>query len=198
MIFDLGNVIVPIDMSRLYAAMAAAGKPFNGDLRARAIATGLFQKFEMGQITPEQFAADICREFGMQLSFEKFCEMWGCIFVPGELVPESLLERLRRSYRLLLLSNTNKLHYASQQKTVPMLRHFHDHILSYEVGAMKPDPKIYQAAIARAECRPEECFFTDDVPEYVEAARKQGMDAVQFQSAEQLMAELGKRDILVI
>jgi FMN phosphatase YigB (HAD superfamily) len=46
-----------------------------------------------------------------------------------------------------------------------------------------------------AGCRPEECFFTDDILEYVEGARSLGIDAVQFHSAAQLLEELSKRDV---
>jgi putative hydrolase of the HAD superfamily len=60
---------------------------------------------------------------------------------------------------------------------------------------MKPSPLIYQKAVELAGCRPEECFFTDDISEYVEGARKFGIDAVQFVSAAQLQEELAKRGL---
>ncbi len=69
-------------------------------------------------------------------------------------------------------------------------------MLSHEVKAAKPEAKIYQEAIVRAQCDPEECFFTDDLAVNVEAARTHGMDAVQFFSAEQLERELQARGLL--
>jgi HAD superfamily hydrolase (TIGR01509 family) len=60
---------------------------------------------------------------------------------------------------------------------------------------MKPQPEIYQAAIECAGCRPEECFYTDDIPEFIEAAKRLGIDAVQFESAAQLERELARRHI---
>jgi HAD superfamily hydrolase (TIGR01509 family) len=77
----------------------------------------------------------------------------------------------------------------------PLLKHFDEYILSYKVGAMKPSPVIYNAALAKAQCRPEECFFTDDIPAYVEGAKAQGIDAVQFQNAAQIEAELRARGV---
>ena len=68
-------------------------------------------------------------------------------------------------------------------------------MLSYVVKAVKPSPAIYREAIARAGCGPEECFYTDDIPAYVEAARREGIDAVQFQSCAQLERELAAREI---
>ena len=60
---------------------------------------------------------------------------------------------------------------------------------------MKPSPLIYEAALARAGCLPAECFFTDDIPEYVAGAIKAGIDAVQFQSESQIKQELSKRGV---
>jgi HAD superfamily hydrolase (TIGR01509 family) len=60
---------------------------------------------------------------------------------------------------------------------------------------MKPDPKIYRAAIERAGCLPGECFYADDIAAYVEAARAVGLDAVQFENLAQLQRELTSRGI---
>ena len=51
-------------------------------------------------------------------------------------------------------------------------------------------------ALELAGCRPEECFFTDDIPDYIEGAKRAGIDAVQFQSGEQIEAELRARGVL--
>jgi putative hydrolase of the HAD superfamily len=106
-----------------------------------------------------------------------------------------LLEDLASRYRLLALSNTNPLHFAMVQEAYPLLRHFHGYVLSYQVGAAKPEAKIYREAIARAQCSPGECFFTDDMAVNIEAAREHGMDAVQFLSADQLDRELRARGL---
>jgi putative hydrolase of the HAD superfamily len=82
------------------------------------------------------------------------------------------------------------------REAYPMLGRFDDYILSYQVGALKPSAEIYREAIARAQCRPEECFFTDDILAYVEAAREQGIDAVQFLSLAQLESDLRTRGVL--
>ena len=106
-----------------------------------------------------------------------------------------MLTGLAAHYRLLLLSNTNAIHFEMLRASHPMLRHFHDLVLSYEVKAMKPRPEIFQAAIERAGCRAEECFYTDDIEAYVRAARSLGIDAVQFESAAQLGREFETRGI---
>jgi HAD superfamily hydrolase (TIGR01509 family) len=81
------------------------------------------------------------------------------------------------------------------EQTYPLMRHFHDRILSYQVRAMKPSPEIYREAIAHAGCRPEECFYTDDILDYVEGAKREGIDAVQFESSAQIQRELETRGV---
>ncbi|MGE5644386.1 MAG: HAD family hydrolase [Acidobacteriota bacterium] len=194
-IFDLGKVIVPFDIQRGYAALLPHCAFPAEELPRRIAATGIVRLFEEGRISPEDFVRQFSDALGLKLAYDRFCELWSSIFLPHTLVPDELLEGLSRRYRLLLLSNTNAIHFASLRRDYPILRHFHDLILSYEVGAMKPDPRIYQAAIERAGCRPEECFFTDDMAPFVEAARQAGIDAVQFQSAAQVERELRSRGI---
>jgi putative hydrolase of the HAD superfamily len=132
---------------------------------------------------------------GLNVDFERFCALFCGIFT-DTLIPESVLEDLGARYRLVLLSNTNAIHFDMIRKTYPILRHFDELVLSYEVKAMKPHPDIYRAAIAKAGCRPEECFYTDDIAEYVEGARRMGIDAVQFENAEQIQKEMRARGIL--
>jgi glucose-1-phosphatase len=194
-IFDLGKVIVPFDFKRGYRAMAELCPYPAEDIPKRIGSTDLVVRFESGQVAPEEFVEQLCGILDVQMKYERFCEMWSCIFLPETLIEESLLEGLRRRYRLLLLSNTNAIHFEMIRQNYPLIKHFDEYILSYEVGALKPSPRIYEAAIARAGCEAGECFFTDDIPEYVAGARRAGIDAVQFESASQIEQELLKRGV---
>ena len=193
-IFDLGKVLVHFDFKRGYRELEGLCPYPAAEIPRRLAPTGLVFRFETGQMEPRDFVEQVSRALDLNVTYERFCEIWGGIFC-HTLVPESLLEGLAVRYRLLLMSNTNQLHFEIIRRNYPLIRHFHHLILSHEVGAMKPSPEIYRAAIARAGCRPEECFFTDDMPDFVEGARKLGIDAVQFQSAEQLEGELRSRGI---
>ncbi len=82
------------------------------------------------------------------------------------------------------------------RKQYPLIRHFDHYVLSYQVGAMKPSPRIYEEALRNARCRPDECFFTDDLLPFVEGARSLGIEAVQFQSFAQIQAEMKSRGIV--
>lgn len=194
-IFDLGKVIIPFDFGRGYAAMAPlCGYP-KAEIRARIGETDLVQRFEMGLIEPEDFVRRLSEHLELRTGYAGFRDIWSSIFLPDTLIPESMLEGLKKRYRLVLLSNTNAIHFEMVREAYPLLRHFDAFVLSYQVRAMKPSPLIYGKAVQEAGCRPEECFFTDDIAAYVEAAKRFGIDAVQFESAEQLGRELKARGV---
>lgn len=196
-IFDLGGVIVPFDFKRGYAKMEGLCAYPASEIPARLRTTDLVTRFETGQIEPEDFVRQLSNILELNATYEEFCDLWTSIFLPDTLVPDSLLERIHARRRLLLLSNTNHIHFKMVERNYPLMRHFDDHVLSYRVGALKPSPLIYKEAIARAGCRPEECFFTDDVAAYVDGARQAGIDAVRFESAAQVERELIHRGVLV-
>jgi putative hydrolase of the HAD superfamily len=193
-IFDLGKVLIHFDFRRGYRMLEGHCPYPAAEIPRRIAPTDLVRRFETGLIEPRDFVAQLSEILDLRVDYEQFCDIWSSIFT-DTLVPERMLEGLAARYRLLLLSNTNAIHFEMIRKQYPLLRHFHDLVLSYEVKAMKPQPEIYRAAVERAGCRAEECFYTDDIAEYAEAARRIGIDAVQFRSAEELERELEARGI---
>ena len=195
-IFDLGGVIVPFDFARAYERMEAWSGLVRQEIRARLTEGELAERFERGQVTPDQFRAALNQRLGTSISNGQFVEMWVSIFTPGQtLVAESLIASLAARYRVILLSNTTLTHFQWLSANTPHLRHMHHYVLSYAVGAAKPQPEIYAEAILRARCEAGECFFTDDVMKYVEGARAAGIDAEQFTGEAALREHLAARGV---
>ncbi|MFN0101902.1 MAG: HAD family hydrolase [Bryobacteraceae bacterium] len=194
-IFDMGNVIIPFDFRRGYAALEEHVDIPAAEIPERIRESALVPELECGRMAPREFVAAINRALGSQLSYEAFCGIWGAIFLPGTLIPAELVQKLREKYRVMVLSNTNAIHFEMVWEAYPILRHFDHLTLSHEVKALKPEPAIYAAALAEAQAKPEECFFTDDIPAYVEGARRAGIQAEQFLGYEKLLSDLRVRGI---
>jgi putative hydrolase of the HAD superfamily len=62
---------------------------------------------------------------------------------------------------------------------------------------VKPEPAIYQAALAKIGCRPEQCFYTDDIADYVQAGRSFGLDAEVFATTTELESQLSDRGVVL-
>jgi putative hydrolase of the HAD superfamily len=195
-LFDLGRVLIDFDFRRGYRALEGLCPYTAAEIPRRLAGTGLVERFETGLVEPREFVDEMCRTLDLKVDFDQFSQIWSSIFT-DTLVPESMLEGLGRRYRLVVVSNTNALHFEMVRRTYAHLfRHFDHLVLSHEVHAMKPRPEIFQAALECAACRPEECFYTDDIEAYTDAARRMGIDAVTFQSRTQLEAEMRERGIV--
>jgi FMN phosphatase YigB (HAD superfamily) len=193
-LLDLGKVLIHFDFSAGYGALEKLCPYPAAEIRRRIGATDLAARFETGLIEPRDFHAKLCALLELHVEFQRFCDIWNSIF-SDVLIPESMVAGLAHRYRLVLVSNTNPIHFEMVEQRYPVLRHFHHRVLSYQIKAMKPRPEIFQEAVRLAGCRAEECFYTDDIPAFTEAARKLGIDAVTFESAAQLRAEMCQRGI---
>src|ERR1017187_6101774 len=195
-LLDLGRVLIDFDFRRGYRALDASCPYTAEEIPRRLAGTGLVERFETGLVEPREFVDEMCRILELQVDYDRFRTIWSSIFT-DELIPESMLEGLGRRYRLVLVSNTNALHFEMIRENYGhLLRHFDHLVLSYEVRAMKPRPEIFQVAVDRAGCLPEECFYTDDIAAYIAGALGMGIDAVMFESRVQLEGELRRREIV--
>ena len=194
-LFDLGKVLIHFDFRRGYRALEGLCPYAAEEIPRRLAGTGLVERFETGLVEPREFVDQISRILDLRVDYDQFRVIWSSIFT-DVLIPESMLKGLGRRYRLVLVSNTNSLHFEMIRGTYGhLLRHFDDLVLSYEVRAMKPQAEIFQAAVECARCRPQECFYTDDIAAYVESARRMGIDGVVFESRTQLEGEMRGRGI---
>ena len=204
--FDLGKVLVDFSHERMCTQMAevAGTTPqvvwdalfSDGTCRAAEI------RYEMGQISTDEFLDCFCRETGTSPDRQRLTDAVCDIFSPIEPMWQLTRSLAAAGNRLALMSNTNVVQWRyitdGRFPLVAMGRPasvFDWAILSYEVGTMKPDRAIYEAAIARAGVAPHEVFFTDDRSENVEGARAVGIDAVQFVNTDQLLSELRAREV---
>ncbi len=193
-LLDMGNVLVKFDFGRAWTEMAPRLAEPVEVVRGRLRESGLVKRLDSGQMAQEEFVTRFCELLGVEMGYEEFLEIWNRIFIE-QLVPNQTLEALGRRYPLVLLSNTNPIHFAEIERRFDFLRYFERRVLSHEAGTMKPAPEIYAQAVAAAGCEAGECFFADDMPEFVEGALRQGIDAVRFESAAQLEGELRARGV---
>jgi putative hydrolase of the HAD superfamily len=191
-ILDLGKVIIDFDYRRSVEYLLDRWPVDLADIMAIMGDHALLTSYETGRISSAEFQRTVCGLLGVECSPEEFKQLWGHMFLPVPLVKEELLVALKRQARLWLLSNTSELHFNFLLENFPILRHFDQYILSYQIGAMKPDEKIYRSALQIAGSQPDRVFFSDDRAENVEAALRLGMKAVRFISEDQLRRELVK------
>ncbi|MGO1308931.1 MAG: glucose-1-phosphatase, partial [Kluyvera intermedia] len=179
-IFDLGNVIVDIDFNRVLGTWSDLSRVPLASLKQSFTMGDAFQQHERGEITDEAFADAICHELALPLSYEQFSHGWQAVFVA--LRPEviAVMQKLReQGHRVVVLSNTNRLHTTFWPQEYPEIQQAADHIyLSQELGMRKPEARIYQHVIQAEGFSAQETVFFDDNAENIEGANQLGITSI--------------------
>jgi putative hydrolase of the HAD superfamily len=197
---DLGRVILHFDNHVFYRKLAGFAALSYEEIARLAFDHGeLVRLFDGGRMTPREFYERVTARTGAKIGPDAFFAIYEDIFspVPGTL---DLLRGLKGGgRRLVLLSNTDPVRFGFIRRRFPEILIFDEYVLSYEVGAVKPDRAIYEEAIRRAGCRPAEAVFIDDLAENVEAAAALGIKGIVFKAGEtDLAAELRRFGILAV
>ena len=196
-LFDLGKVLVDFNFDTGVQALHAACSISRGRLEEVLWDENWIHRYERGEVSTSEFHSYLCDTADLKLDFESFCQTWSSVFLPGMIVSESLLAALKRTYPLILVSNTNEVHIDFVRTNYRFLDYFDHHVFSYEVRALKPERAIFERAIAVSGHPAEALFFTDDREENISAATELGINAHQFKSEPDLVAALQKAGVEV-
>ena len=194
-ISDLGRVIIFFDNNIFFSKMADYC-PFSEEEIREATFThiNLVKSFDCGKITPVEFFNQVVQNLNASIDYDTFYSIYNDVF---SLIPHVLkiMGRLKRNYRLVLLSNTDVMRYSFIKRKFPEIQIFDEYVLSYEVGFMKPHPQMYRQALKKAEAGAEECVFIDDREDNIEAAAKLGINVIHFKPQINLESALQEMDL---
>ena len=198
-IFDIGRVLVRVNVENVKAALADGLSLSPQELWSAIEKDPHWPDWQEGRISARDWHLHLGKRFQLSLTFEQFTAVWNSALDPQPIQDNSLFAELSRHHRLGLLSNTDPIHIARLESTYKFFDYFPKGVRTYSctVGASKPQPVIYQQALQACKVRAEEAVYIDDVPVYVETASRLGLAGVQYQSPTQLCAELARLGIRV-
>jgi len=180
-IFDLGNVIVDIDFNRVLGAWSDLTRVPLATLKKSFHMGEAFHQHERGEISDEAFAEALCHEMALPLSYEQFSHGWQAVFVA--LRPEviAIMHKLReQGHRVVVLSNTNRLHTTFWPEEYPEIRDAADHIyLSQDLGMRKPEARIYQHVCRQKVFHQTIRSFSTITPNNIEGANQLGITSIR-------------------
>jgi glucose-1-phosphatase len=191
-IFDIGRVLVKVDVPRAVAGLSHGISLTPDELWSAITTDPRWNDWQEGRIQPHDWHLHITRKLGSSLTFQQFRDAWNASLDPQPLQTEDLFATLGRTKRLALLSNTDPIHVAYLEATYGFFQHFPPPVRIYScgVGASKPSPVIFQAALKAVKSKAAESVFIDDILEFVEAARSLGLHGIHYQNPAQLRADL--------
>ena len=195
LVFDLGHVLIDFEwMEVCYAFSERCARPTHEILEAFSRVGEL--GYEKGKISTQEFLGELNTMLSADMSEAEFRILWNTSFRENEAM-SIILEGLKRSHELCLLSNTNQCHYDFIQQSFDVERNFDNVVLSYEVGHAKPAREIYRAVVEQVGVPASQCLFVDDLEINVKAALDFGMNAILFTDPEKLRLDLTAHGIKV-
>ena len=185
-VFDLGGVLVNLDFKAAINGLQEAGF---ANVKEQLLAfdrNGIFQKFELGEMSADEFRTAIRENSTIELTDEEVDNLWNAMLLEIPREKLELILELRGKYMVYLLSNTNSIHWDHVCKNAFNYRgfrvedYFEETFLSYEMHLAKPDKAIFAKVLHDANLLAEETLFIDDSEANCKAAQEVGIHAHHY------------------
>ena len=182
-IFDLGGVLLDLDVHRCLECLEGIGLHEVRQWMTGTNEKGFFKEYECGTLTTEQFRDRIREEVGRELLDEEIDRIWNSMLKE---IPDYKFELL------LKLKERKECAGKFTYKGMPMLDCFTQVFLSYRMHLAKPDVEIFQTVLKEAGLKTDEVLFIDDSEENCQAAAKLGIGVCHYVPGDNLEVQLQK------
>lgn len=177
-VFDLGKVLLDFDYGRAARRLAEHSSATEHEIRAALDQSPLLHEYETGLLDTKDFFAEAVSRIGFKGDQASFASMFADIFTPIHDMIGLHGELRQAGIPAFVFSNTNELAIAHIKRNYSFFRDFTGYVLSYEEGAMKPTPKIYQAVEKITWLSGTDLLYIDDRPENIDEGKRRGWQAV--------------------
>jgi putative hydrolase of the HAD superfamily len=189
-ISDLGKVLIFFD-NNIFFEKIAKNCPFTHE-EIRELTFSHFylvESFDRGEMSPEEFYRQVTHKLKARIDYDRFYSIYNDVFSLNPPVLQ-LMIRLKKNYKIVMLSNTDVMRFDFIKKKFPEIMIFDEYVLSYQVGFIKPHPQIYKEALKQAGVEAKECVFIDDREENIEEAARLGISGILMEPQTDLEAVL--------
>jgi putative hydrolase of the HAD superfamily len=155
------------------------------------------EQYKRGLISGEEFWQWALGEWDLKMTVKEIIDL----MISGYEVnkdAQGLVRKLRREgIKAAICSNNFPERIEGLNKRFDFLKDFDVVVLSYEVGALKPERKIYEELIGRSGVKPEEILYSDDRQDVIKAAKSLGINVFFYEKFEDFEKHLKKFGVAV-
>ena len=182
--FDIGKVLLDFDYLVLVRKMAPHTQWSEAELNDYLNQSPLLARYESGELSSSEFFELIQRETDFTGGEAEFAALFEDIFTPISEMINIHRQIAQSGIPTFTFSNTNEMAVRYISRTYDFWKMFNGHVLSYEVGALKPEEKIYEALEELSDLNGEEIIYLDDRSENCEAGSERGWQVCCHQDVE--------------
>lgn len=179
-IFDFGGVLYSIDQKKTLTEFSRLSKQ-------PELLTGLdigifyhdplFLDYEKGNLTSAEFRYILKKRFFIECSDYEFDKAWNATLLAETKEAYNLVSEIKKSGKVILLSNTNEIHYVHFFRQCERLfTLFDDLFISFKIHKRKPEPDIFLYTLDISGFKPHETLFVDDSQQNLNAAKALGIN----------------------
>ncbi len=185
-IFDFGNVLIDLDYEKHFSALSELfGSQWPNEGYPPAINLAIY-KYDKGLISDDAFIWQF-QQFNVEVNPSLIVQAWNNMISLLPMQRLLMLEKLKRNYNLVLLSNINALHlrhihlYLTREHSLTNFeeKYFDKIFYSHLIQKRKPESEIYSYVLSQLNQSLEQILFIDDKLENVESAISQGWNAIR-------------------
>jgi putative hydrolase of the HAD superfamily len=153
-------------------------------------------QFKKGELSENQFWDLTRQEFNLKLSNQEIAQLLAASYSVNQNVVDTVKKVRNLGIKTCICTNNFPTRINALNQKFNFLTDFDVHVFSYEVGAVKPDLKIFQALINQSGRLPSEIIFADDKQTNIDSALSLGINAFQYTDFENFVIELNKSGVL--
>jgi FMN phosphatase YigB (HAD superfamily) len=196
LLLDLAGVLCRFDSGARLERLAAVSRLDTAEVDERLYGSGIVDQCDRGELDAAGIRDVLRDQLGLNCDDLELARLWASAFTPDDQVL-AIIDRVAPGVTRSLLTNNDAL----LRDTLPLvLPAVHARIaiplFSATTRATKPSPTAYAAALTVLGAAPADVLFVDDSPSNVDGARRMGIAAVHFTSAESLRAELANAGLV--
>ncbi|MBC7884983.1 MAG: HAD family phosphatase [Saprospiraceae bacterium] len=200
-IFDFGGVLLDIDIQLTHQALNSLFHMSYDTNRLSKELQDIFHKFETGHIDSQTFLRSLQVMATQNIPTDhEIIKVWNSMLIGWNPATFDFLLKLRRHYKIYLLSNINELHLDWIHED---LRHKH-HIIDFEtrffdktyyshiIGMRKPDHTVFCFVNDDANLIPEETLYIDDSIDNVKGGESVGWQSYHHNPKDDLIKKMSE------
>ena len=191
-VFDLGQVLINFQ-PEAYLRRLFPGHPQLKLVQKAVFGSSEWLMLDRGVIDQEEAELRLINQYPhLKEEISITLAGWFMMLTPIEANVALLPALKERGYGLFVISNFHEDAFAHIEAKYDWLKLFDGLVISYQHQVLKPEPRIYRELLEGYQLLGNECLFIDDVTANIEGARRMGLEAILYQSADQLSRDLAR------
>lgn len=188
--FDLDGVYFPNGKANFISALGKLGVLEDEAKRVFLKSPQMNQEYKNGKITDEEFWTWAASEWKLDKPWQDVVRLMIDSYDVNENIVAIVKDLRSKGYKTAICTNNFPARINGLQDRFGFLDNFDIKVVSYEVGACKPDKKIFEELVKKSQVEPSSIVFADDNPDSLSGAKEVGITTFLYEGFDKYLAQL--------